>query len=112
MTKKEMFGAIREVVADNADMVAFIDHEIELLNKKAGSKKMTKTQEANVGIKAQIVEALKGFENGATVTEILGASENFAGMSNQKVTALLRQLVESGEVVKTVDKKKAFFKVA
>lgn len=112
MTKKEMFGAIREVVADNADMVAFIDHEIELLNKKNGSKKMTKTQEANVGIKAQIVEVLKGFENGATVSEVLAASEDFAGMSNQKITALLKQLVESGEVIKTVDKKKAIFKVA
>lgn len=37
MTKKEMFTEIRKVVADNAEMVAFIDHEIELLNRKSDS---------------------------------------------------------------------------
>ena len=35
MTKREMFTAIRvEVVIDNADMVAFIDKEIALLDKR------------------------------------------------------------------------------
>jgi hypothetical protein len=34
------------------------------------------------------------------------------GLSNQRVSALLRQLVESGEVVKTIDKKKSYFAVA
>ena len=38
MTKIEMFSAIREVVSENAEMVAFIDHEIELISKKAASK--------------------------------------------------------------------------
>ena len=30
MTKKEMFVAIKAMVAENEEMVAFIDHEIEL----------------------------------------------------------------------------------
>ena len=34
MTKREMYAEIRKAVADNADMVAFIDHEVELLDKK------------------------------------------------------------------------------
>ena len=42
MTKVEMFSAIREVVSENAEMVAFIDHEIELISKKAASKKEVK----------------------------------------------------------------------
>ena len=59
MTKKEMFAEIRKVVADNAEMVAFIDHEIELLNRKSGSpRKPTKTQVENDGFKADILAAL------------------------------------------------------
>ena len=47
-TKKEMFVEIRNVVADNAEMVAFIDHEIELLSRKSGSpRKPTQTQIEN-----------------------------------------------------------------
>ena len=39
MTKREMFAEIRKIVADNAEMVAFIDHEVELLDKKkSGSR--------------------------------------------------------------------------
>ena len=37
MTKREMFAEIRNIVADNAEMVAFIDHEIELLERKSNS---------------------------------------------------------------------------
>ena len=35
LTKKEYFGVIRNLVIDNEELVAFIDHEIELLNKKS-----------------------------------------------------------------------------
>lgn len=112
MTKRDYFNAIKAIdeVAANADMVAFIDHEIELLDKKASNKKATKTQEENVGIKAEILSVLTS--EGATVTDIQSKSEMLGGLSNQRVSALLRQLVESGEVVKTIDKKKSYFSVA
>ena len=58
MTKVEMFSAIREVVSENAEMVAFIDHEIELISKKAASKKPTKVQVENEGFKAEILAYL------------------------------------------------------
>ena len=31
-TKREFFGEIREIVKENTELVAFIDHELELLN--------------------------------------------------------------------------------
>ena len=104
-----MFNAIKGVagVAENEQMVAFIDHEIELLEKKAANKKATKTQEENVATKQIIVDNLT-FE-GSTVSELQTRNDVLAGMSNQKVSALLRQLVEEGKVVKTVDKKKSYF---
>ncbi len=111
ITKKEMFTMIKAQVKDNAEMVAFIDHEIELLDKKASNKKATKTQEANVGIKSTILAVLEGGKS-MTVTEMQGASTELGELSNQKVSALVRQLVESGEVVKTIDKKVSRFSLA
>ena len=111
ITKKEMFTMIKARVKDNAEMVAFIDHEIELLDKKASNKKATKTQEANVGIKSTILAVLEGGKS-MTVTEMQGASAELGELSNQKVSALVRQLVEAGEVVKTIDKKVSRFSLA
>ena len=111
ITKKEMFTMIKAQVKDNAEMVAFIDHEIELLDKKASNKKATKTQEANVGIKSTIIAVLEGGKS-MTVTEMQGASAELSELSNQKVSALVRQLVEAGEVVKTIDKKVSRFSLA
>ena len=111
ITKKEMFTMIKAQVKDNAEMVAFIDHEIELLDKKASNKKATKTQEANIGIKSTILAVLEGGES-MTVTEMQSASVELGELSNQKVSALVRQLVEAGEVVKTIDKKVSRFSLA
>ena len=109
-TKKEMFNEILAIVKDNEELGDFIKHEIELLDKKSANKRATKTQTENIGYKAEIKSVLT--ENGATVTEIQSKSEILAGLSNQRVSALLRQMVESGEVIKTVDKKKSYFAIA
>ena len=50
--------------------------------------------------------------NGMTVSEMQKASEMLAGYSNQKISAILRKMVDSGAVVKTTDKKKSYFSVA
>lgn len=112
VTKREMFEAIKavEAVANDEAMVAFIDHEIELLDKKSANKKPSKVQEANEAIKAVVLDTL-GTEP-VTVSELLKANEAFADMSNQKMSALLRQLVEAGKVVKSTDKKKSLFALA
>lgn len=112
MTKVEMFNAIKALseVKANSDMVAFIDHEIELLNRKAQNKKPTKTQAENESIKAEILATLT--DKGVTVTELQAKSDVLGTLSNQRVSALLRQLVEAEAVVKTVDKKKSYFSLA
>lgn len=111
ITKREMFAKIREVVINDADMVSFIDHEIELLNKKASAKKPTKAQKENLALMDKVVEVLAKFPNGATASEVLNASAEFDGMSNQKISALLKKCVEVGTVEKKTDKKKSIFSV-
>ena len=115
MTKREMFAAIANVaeVAANEEMMAFISHEIELLDarKNSKSKGMTKTQKENEGVKAVIAEVLAESESKKTVTELI-SDERLNGYTNQKISALLRQMVEAGKVVKSIEGKKAYFEVA
>ena len=49
---------------------------------------------------------------GMTVSEMQKASEMLAGYSNQKISAILRKMVDNGTIVKTVDKKKSYFSIA
>ena len=113
ITKREVIGMMmkEEVVKANPTYVAYLENELALLDKKAQNKKATKTQEQNVGIKAIILEVLATIGSG-TVTDIQNGNEELSALSNQKVSALVRQLVESGEVVKTTDKKKSIFSLA
>lgn len=109
ITKAQMFAMIKEVegVKENQAMVDFIDHELELLAKKSANKKPTKTQEENEVIKSEILNVLD--VDGVTVSELQAKSEMLGGLSNQRVSALLRQLVAAGKVAKTVNKKKSYF---
>ena len=113
ITKREVIGMMmnEEVVKANPIYVAYLENELALLDKKAQNKKATKTQEQNVGIKATILKVLSTIGSG-TVTDIQNGNEELSALSNQKVSALVRQLVESGEVVKTTDKKKSIFSLA
>ena len=115
MTKREMFVAIANVaeVAANEEMMTFINHEIDLLaaRKNSKSKGMTTTQKANEEVQAVIADVLAETGEKMTVTEML-ADERLSGFTNQKISALLRQMVEAGKVVKTIEGKKAHFAVA
>ena len=113
ITKREVIGMMMNelVIKTNPTYVAYLENELALLDKKAQNKKATKTQEQNVGIKATILKVLATIGSG-TVTDIQNGNEELSALSNQKVSALVRQLVESGEVVKTTDKKKSIFSLA
>ena len=94
-TKRETLNYMIETYGNDKRVVDYATHEIELLDKKASSKTMTKTQIENENIKAQIVEILKGAENKMSVKEI----QELINVSNQKATALVTQLVKA-EIVK------------
>lgn len=110
MTKRDYFNRLLTIVAGDVELEQFITHEIELLDKKSSGRKATKNQEQNVEVKNEILSVLTN--KGMTVTEIQKESEILGELSNQKVSALLRQLVETGEVVKEIDKKKSYFSLA
>ena len=62
ITKRDRFNALLNMaeVKANPDMVAFIEHELELLAKKnSADKKPTAQQTANEGIKSAILEGME-----------------------------------------------------
>ena len=110
MTKREMFTAIRTVVADNAEMVAFIDHEISLLDKKSETpRKPTKTQIENDGFKVLIVQFLIEADAPKTIKEIQEGIPEIANLTNQRVTHMLTDLIKAGKLGKDYVKKVPYF---
>ena len=110
ITKRDRFNALLNMaeVKANPDMVAFIEHELELLAKKnSADKKPTAQQTANEGIKQAILD---GMENGRlyTITELQKSIPACADLSNQRVSALVRQMV-GVTIDRTEDKRKAYF---
>jgi predicted membrane-bound spermidine synthase len=114
ITKRERFESLLTLSQVQADpgMVEFINHELELLAKKNSSeKKPTAQQVANEAIKQAIVDGMER-DHLYTITEIQKNVPECAELSNQKITALVRQLKEDGLVVKTEDKRKSYFSLA
>ena len=111
VTKKDNFRKVLELVKDHKDLVDFINHEIELLENKASKSGQTKTQKENEDIKVKIVASLRNIGKAVTITDLQASDTDMATYSNQKLSALLKQLVDNGAVVKTTDKKKSYFSV-
>ena len=102
--------AQNEVIKANPNFANYVAHEIELLEKKSANRKSTKTQAENVGIKTEILKSLNG-SDGMTVSQIMPLVGDGA-YTNQKISSLLRQLVESDEVVRYTEKRVAYFRLA
>lgn len=118
MTKKEMFAVIAETInaveiENKAEMLNFIEHEIELLEKKSSKSGQTKTQKENELLKAELLTALGEMDKPVTISEFCEKTSHPVGkLSNQKLSALLNQMVKAETVIKTVEKKKSYFAVA
>ena len=117
-TKREYYNILLgiEAVNSNPDLVAFIENEINLLDKKSNSsseKKPTARQSENAGLKEAILNYLRQ-NDPATITELmknvpeLMAIEN---LTNQRTSAIVRQMVEIDKTVeRLVEKRTAYFK--
>ena len=110
-TKRDLFLEVREVVAGNEELVAFVDHELELLDKKA-STKSTKVNDEQVALMEKIVNALNEIGRSVTISELQKENAEMAEYSNQKLSAMLKKLVDNKQVTKMVDKKKSYFTTA
>ena len=113
-TRKVILGEILEVegVKGNAEYTEVISKIIEQIDKKNSYKGETKTQKENAGIMEIIKETLRTMNTKARISEIQASNEQLGELSNQKMSALLKKLVDNNEVIKTIDKKIAYFEIA
>ena len=88
----------------------------KLAEKRSTPSKADKEKSAeHKAIAEEIVLVLstdKTATNGMTISEMQKASDKLAEYTNQKISAILRKMVDSGTIVKTVDKKKSYFSLA
>ena len=115
ITIAEQFAEVEKYLRENGKeaMANFIAERCELHTKKNSSKssKPTKAQEENEGIKTNIVnEMVKGERY--TISEMLTKLSCCKDYTNQKISALVRQLVAEGELARVEEKGKAYFTLA
>lgn len=117
-TKRQVIEAMlnEEVISTNEVYTQYLKHELELLDrKKSGSSKPTKEQEANENIKKIILDTLATEDKerlGMTVTGLQFANTVLHDLSNQKISALLRLMKESGLVNKEKKGRTTLFTLA
>lgn len=82
--------------------------QASIAKKNSAVRKPTATQTANAGFKVAIEN---GMELGKkyTITDLIKNISELADLSNQRVSAIVRQMVESGTVVREEIKRKAYF---
>ena len=112
MTKADKYNMLKAIpsVAENPILVEFLDHELELLAKKNSTdKKPTAQQVANDGLKQSIID---GMEKGKlyTITDLIKSLPALADLTNQRVSALVRQLIPNS-IERVEEKRKAYFKL-
>ena len=109
-----------EVIKVNSDISIDLDELIDKLNtmltaiknkSHRPSKADTLKQIENDKLADLIIATLTDSENPMTVTEMQKSNEELAEYSNQKISAIVRKLVDSAQLTKTVEKKKSYFSV-
>ena len=115
LTKKDKFYMLRKLVEDNEMLCEFIDHEIELLDKKA--TKPNKADKEKDTLTDKLYDVLVEINEPTTIGDLItkGKGEFVVVnglVSSQSVSAYLNKLVDCGKVSKYTDKKKTYFVVA
>lgn len=102
ITKVERFEAIKEMVKDNAEYVAFLDAEIARLQARAGKvaeKRGEKNAEKRAEYEAAIIKALEDAGRAITVAELV-AGTGIEDATPGKIAHYAGKLVEAGQVVR------------
>lgn len=114
MTKMTYAAALSHVLTTcempeevRAKLVALSE---SLAKKASAEKKPTKTQQENAEVANVLYDEMLACGKALTVSDMLAQFECVRGMSNQKVSALVRKLKDAGKVEKSVEGRKSFFK--
>ena len=113
MTRRELIAAIRPCIALDhehyEEIMSFLNREeAKLEAKKNVERKPTAKQIENASLKVEILHCLT--ENTAyTISDMIKTIPACANLSNQKVSAIVRQMLLEKSVDRYVDKRKTYF---
>lgn len=114
-TKREYYEIIKSKLADNAEIVAFCDHEIELLDNRKkttdGEKKLTPKQKENLALIATILDNME-VDTIYSISDMQRKIEVCKELTNQKISALIRQAISDGTIERVEVKGIALFRLA
>lgn len=114
-TKREYYELIKSKLADNDEIVAFCDHEIELLDNRKktvdGEKKLTPKQKENLALIATILDNME-VDTIYSISDMQRKIEVCKELTNQKISSLIRQGMSDGTIERVEVKGRAFFKLA
>lgn len=104
--KFEMLAQLADVKA-NPILSEFVAHEMELLAKKTEDKKPTAKQAENASIQSAILEAMESGKR-YTITDMMKQIPACAELTNQRVAAIIRPLIDVS-IERIVEKRVAYF---
>lgn len=104
----EMLGV--QGIKENTEYTETLEKIIAQIDKKNSYKGETATQVANEKTKALIIDTLAKLGDKARISTIQSANSELP-TSNQKMSALLTQLVKENKVERIEEKKIAYFKL-
>ena len=113
MTNKMTYAKALEIamnaVKENKEVYDKLDAlKASIAKKNSAERKPTATQKANECYKTAILEFMEVGKK-YTITDLMKEVVELADLSNQRVSALVRQLKEEGLVERTEEKRKAYF---
>ena len=115
-TKRDHFNALLAIpaVAENADLVAFIEHEVELLDRKnTAERKPTPKQVENAGFKSDILAWMEPAVKYLSADVAKGVPSIVdAGLSSSRVSAMLTALAKDGKLTAEKVKGKNVYRLA
>lgn len=111
VTKRDNFNKLLELVKGDMALTEFINHEIELLDKKAN--RTSKENEGHIALMDTILEVMQMVGNPVTITELQKSDERLSPKycSNQKISAMLTKLIAKNLVERDEVKRQAYFKL-
>lgn len=128
ITKREVINELlkEDLIQDTPMYKNYLEHELELLDRKNASSKGSKSSEENKTIGKMLLEEMAKFENTGktqyTITELMKSSdiiqnyvcENGKVLSNSKITAIFKSMLESDNspIVNVKNKKNSFYSLA
>lgn len=111
LTKLEIYKLIKTHLTEQ-DEIDFIDSQIAILEKRKNKpKKLTEHQKENLGHMETILEYMKTIDKPVTIADLQANIESISIYPHQRITALLKKLVDGGQVKREYINRKTHFSI-